>query len=228
VSDSDETPPRPERTPAPRAARPRGGRDDDLVGPRRGAAAAPPDEELVGRRRRKPAADAGTRTRGTAPSAARAGRPRPSAEAEGDERPRRSRGVAGPAKRRRRPADEGELGEVLQGLVRDIPAFIKLLVRLARDRRVSRLDKAIVLAALAYMVTPEDLIPDSVAPYVGQVEDVFFLGLALSRLLNNAGIEVLLEHWEGDERTLEAALALLDRAGALLPQPVRSLLGGHA
>ncbi|HEU0015324.1 MAG TPA: hypothetical protein VFQ45_16670, partial [Longimicrobium sp.] len=63
VSDSDQTPPRPERTPESRAARPPRPRaaagDDDLVGPRRGAAAPPADEELVGPRRRRGAAPAG-------------------------------------------------------------------------------------------------------------------------------------------------------------------------
>jgi uncharacterized membrane protein YkvA (DUF1232 family) len=125
---------------------------------------------------------------------------------------------------RRRPAVEtdGER-ETLKGLVRELPAFVKLLLRLARDPRVSRLDKGIVLAAVAYVVAPIDVIPD--IPFVGQIDDVVLVALAINRLLNNAGVDVLLDHWDGDPATLERALDLLDRVDSYIPAPVRSLLG---
>ncbi len=110
-------------------------------------------------------------------------------------------------------------------MVRDVPAFLKLLGRLARDPRVSKVDKAIVAATLVYLVSPIDLVPDWVVPVVGQVEDLALLALALSRLVNNAGIDVLLDHWDGDPGSLHAALDALDGAAALLPAPIRSLLG---
>jgi uncharacterized membrane protein YkvA (DUF1232 family) len=117
----------------------------------------------------------------------------------------------------------GGRGDTMRQLLRDLPSFAKLLGRLAVDPRVSRLDKAIVLAALGYMLMPVDLLPD--LPVIGQVDDVYLIALALDRLLNNAGIDVLLDHWDGDPESLEAALAALDRAGSFLPAGIRSLLG---
>lgn len=114
-------------------------------------------------------------------------------------------------------------GDTMRQVLRDLPNFAKLLGRLATDPRVSKLDKAIVVAAVGYMLLPVDLLPD--IPVIGQVDDVFLLALALDRLLNNAGIDVLLDHWDGDEESLEAGLAALDRAGSFLPPAVRSLLG---
>jgi uncharacterized membrane protein YkvA (DUF1232 family) len=141
---------------------------------------------------------------------------------EGDGRDER---VPFPRPRLRRRPRSGAVGEVevIKGLVRDIPAFLKLLARLARDGRVSAVDKGIVLAALAYAAAPRDLIPDSI-PVLGQLDDLFLLGLALDRLLNNAGIDLLLEHWEGDVGTLELALSALERVGSLLPDGIRLLL----
>jgi uncharacterized membrane protein YkvA (DUF1232 family) len=133
-----------------------------------------------------------------------------------------------PAPRLRRGTRESVPGlnrETLVRLVRDIPAFIKLLARLMRDPRVSRLDRVIVGAVLAYFVSPVDLVPDLVFPVLGQVDDIYFLALALSRLVNNAGTEVLLEHWDGEESSLELLLSGLDRASAILPAPARGLLG---
>lgn len=124
---------------------------------------------------------------------------------------------------RRRGRKELRDRELMKQLIRDIPSFVRLLGRLARDPRVSKVDKAIVVATLGYIVLPADFIPD-VIPFLGQVDDLYLLALALDRLLNNAGIDLLLEHWDGDEGILEAALLALDKAGSFLPDRLRSLL----
>jgi uncharacterized membrane protein YkvA (DUF1232 family) len=190
---------------------PRGGPadDDELVGPRRGGAPASWAEEedaedLVGRRR------VGQGARRSILD---------DDDEDGAPPVRRSRGGRG-------RGDDRERASVL-GMVRDIPRYLKLLARLARDPRVSKVDKAIVAAVLVYLVSPVDLVPDWVVPVVGQIEDIYLLALALSRLVNNAGMEVLLDHWDGDPAALEAVVGLLDRAGALLPGPVRAVLGGR-
>lgn len=124
---------------------------------------------------------------------------------------------------RRRGKKELRDRELMKQLVRDIPSFVKLLGRLARDPRVSKVDKVIVLATIGYIVMPADFVPD-VIPFLGQVDDLYLLALALDRLLNNAGIDLLLEHWEGDEGSLEAALLALDKAGSFLPDQLRALV----
>lgn len=149
----------------------------------------------------------------------------PLAEQDHDGEPAAAAGrIPAPRLRRgNRPAESADR-ESLTGLIRDIPSFLKLLGRLARDPRVSAVDKGIVVATLAYLVTPFDLIPDFI-PFLGQADDIYLLALALDRLLNNAGVEVLLDHWDGEVSSLEAAIAALDKAGSFLPDRVRSLLG---
>jgi uncharacterized membrane protein YkvA (DUF1232 family) len=124
---------------------------------------------------------------------------------------------------RRRARGDGRDRETLKGLIRDIPNFIRLLGGLARDPRVSSVDKAIVVATIGYVLMPFDLIPDFL-PFLGQIDDLYLLALALDRLLNNAGIDLLLEHWNGDVASLETAIAALDKAGSFLPEQIRSLL----
>ena len=127
-----------------------------------------------------------------------------------------------PRLRRRGRTDVRDKTAVMR-LVRDIPAFLKLLGRLARDPRVSKMDKAIVVATIGYIVMPMDFIPDFL-PFIGQVDDLYLLALALDRLLNNAGIDLLLEHWDGDVESLETAIAALDKAGSFLPSQLRALV----
>jgi uncharacterized membrane protein YkvA (DUF1232 family) len=130
--------------------------------------------------------------------------------------PRLRRGVSAA----RTESDRSEVGK----LIREIPNFLKLLYRLMRDARVAAVDKAIVAAAIGYVLLPMDLIPDFI-PFLGQVDDLYLLALVLDRLFNRAGPELLMEHWEGQVGTLERVISGLDRAGALLPDRVRELLG---
>lgn len=117
--------------------------------------------------------------------------------------------------------------ETMMTLVRDLPHFGRLVMRLARDPRVSKIDKALVVAALAYTAVPADAIPDFI-PFLGQLDDVVVVGVALARLVNNCGVELILEHWDGDEASLEAALAVVERSSNLLPDPLKGVLLGTA
>ena len=89
----------------------------------------------------------------------------------------------------------------LVNTMREIPHYLRLLGGLFTDRRVPVLDKVLVGAAIAYVVSPFDLIPDAV-PFLGQVDDVFLITTALQRLIKNAGRHVLLDHWRGDRASL--------------------------
>lgn len=138
------------------------------------------------------------------------------------------RRLSGPPQAERRMGERREgARDALMHAVRDLPNFGKLLVRLARDPRVSGLDKALVVAALAYAAVPADYIPD-VIPFLGELDDFVLIALALGRLVNNAGPELLYEHWDGEPDSLDAALTVLHRASALIPGRLRSLLGQSA
>jgi uncharacterized membrane protein YkvA (DUF1232 family) len=128
-----------------------------------------------------------------------------------------------PRLRRSERREESGDRETLKMLIRDIPSFLKLLGRLYADSRVSKVDKALVVATIGYLVMPMDLIPDFI-PFLGQLDDLFLLALSLNRLLNNAGVDVLLDHWDGQASSLEVTLSALERAGAFLPDQIRDLL----
>jgi uncharacterized membrane protein YkvA (DUF1232 family) len=110
-----------------------------------------------------------------------------------------------------------------------LPKYVRLLGGLLGDRRVSILDKLLVGAAIAYIVAPLDVVPDFL-PFLGQVDDVYLLVLALQRLMRNAGSRVVHEYWEGDASDL-APINLhrvLSAAAFFLPGRVRRRLRGLA
>jgi uncharacterized membrane protein YkvA (DUF1232 family) len=111
------------------------------------------------------------------------------------------------------------------GAIWHLPSYIRMLFGVMRDARVSRLDRLLVIGALAYVISPLDFIPD-VIPFFGQVDDVFFVMLAVQRLMDNAGDALLLDHWHGDPDDLSALTVsrVVGAAGFFLPAPLRRRL----
>jgi uncharacterized membrane protein YkvA (DUF1232 family) len=110
-------------------------------------------------------------------------------------------------------------------MLRQLPNLLKLIFRLLRDARVSRFDRALFATVIAYVLLPFDLLPDWLGVF-GMTDDLYLIGLSLSRLLQGAGPDLLLEHWEGSPRVLGYLLASVDRVGSKLPRTVRQLLQG--
>jgi uncharacterized membrane protein YkvA (DUF1232 family) len=110
-------------------------------------------------------------------------------------------------------------------LLRELPNLIKLLVRLLRDMRVSRLDRLLFGAVVFYVMLPADLLPDFLG-FLGLTDDLYLIGLALNRLFARAGADILLEHWDGNPRALGYLIEGVEEVGALLPARIRSALRG--
>ncbi len=109
--------------------------------------------------------------------------------------------------------------------LRQIPSYLRLVIGLLGDSRVSKFDRFLVLAAGIYMVSPIDFIPDFI-PFLGEVDDLFVIVTALQRLVAHAGRNVLLDHWRGDPDELEDVnlARLVSAAGFFLPGRLRRRL----
>jgi uncharacterized membrane protein YkvA (DUF1232 family) len=109
--------------------------------------------------------------------------------------------------------------------MKELPNFLRLIGGLLTDVRVSTTDKLLVGGAIGYVFLPMDLVPDFI-PFIGEIDDVFLLVLALQRLIANADREVVLEHWMGDPRQLRSLdlERVLVAAAFFLPRRVRRRL----
>jgi uncharacterized membrane protein YkvA (DUF1232 family) len=116
-------------------------------------------------------------------------------------------------------------GRSIVSTMKELPNFLRLLGGLLADRRVSNTDKLLVAGAFGYVLLPIDLVPDFI-PFLGEVDDLFLLVLALQRLIANAGRAVIEDHWMGDPgqlRSLDIERVLV-AAAFFLPRRVRRRL----
>ncbi|HUH16576.1 MAG TPA: DUF1232 domain-containing protein [Methylomirabilota bacterium] len=81
----------------------------------------------------------------------------------------------------------------LARLVIKLPTYARLVWGILRDPRTPLGLKAILAAALAYVVMPVDLIPDAI-PILGQADDLTVLLLVLDLFIQNAPADVRAEH----------------------------------
>lgn len=110
-------------------------------------------------------------------------------------------------------AAERALGDPIAALafVKDVALLLKDCVI---DARVPRRDKWVLVAVGGYLVSPLDLISDSV-PVLGQLDDLGIALWGLRRLLHAAGPTVITDLWRGDDD----GLALVLSAAGMHRQP---------
>lgn len=113
--------------------------------------------------------------------------------------------------------DRDKAKEFLKEFISYIPNFLKLMYNLVKDPRVSTADKAILAAAIAYVFSPLDLIPDAI-PFLGQVDDIYVIAIALQRLINSAGPEIVREYWDGKMEVFDSLQRAVESALFFLPQ----------
>lgn len=106
-----------------------------------------------------------------------------------------------------------------------VPRLVKLIVRLMRDPRVPPRSKAVLVLVVGYLASPIDVIPDMI-PGVGQLDDLVIAVFALDYMINKVPVEILKEHWDGDEDVLELIREIAEIAGSLVPRWLTRLLPG--
>ena len=102
---------------------------------------------------------------------------------------------------------EGGSSAQMRSLIRDValflPNLLKLLGRLLKDPRVPRRSKVLVGGLMVYLASPIDFVPDFIP------------------VIDRAGEDVVLEHWDGPQDLLDLVRSVLETAGSMVPSPVR-------
>ena len=132
-----------------------------------------------------------------------------------------SRSIDMPAKITRR--EKTQLKGRMRNFLMFLPNMVMLLGRLLKDARVPAAEKALFLAAIVYVISPLDFIPD-VFPFIGQVDDLYVVALTLLRLVNRTDATVVREHWTGGGDIVSLSDSIASIAPMILPKRVSRVL----
>lgn len=119
--------------------------------------------------------------------------------------------------------EKAQVKDRMRSFLMFLPNMVKLLGRMLKDSRVPAAEKALFLAAIVYVVSPLDFIPD-VFPFIGQVDDIYVVALTLLRLINRTDASVVREHWSGGGDIVSLADTIAGIAPKFLPKRIARVL----
>ena len=92
------------------------------------------------------------------------------------------------------------------------PDLFHLLWKLSADPDVPGKDKIKLAAAIAYFISPIDLIPEAIVGPIGYLDDIVLAAHVLNGIVNHTDPEVLRRHWCGDDDVLDVIRRILATA----------------
>ena len=119
--------------------------------------------------------------------------------------------------------EKSELKGRLSSFLMFLPNMVMLLGRLLKDARVPVAEKALFAAAIVYVISPLDFIPD-VFPFIGQVDDLYVVALVILRLVNRSDESVVRQHWSGGGDIVALSDSIANIAPKFLPKRIARVL----
>lgn len=96
------------------------------------------------------------------------------------------------------------------------PDFFHLLCKLTVDKDIPRGEKAKLALAVAYFISPIDLLPEAFLGPVGYLDDVALAAYVLHSIVNKTDPEVVRRNWVGDGDVLELIQRVLEVSDDML------------
>ena len=90
----------------------------------------------------------------------------------------------------------------MKALLRALPDIVRTIGSLALDPVLPKAAKIALGAAVLYLLSPIDLIPDFI-PGLGLVDDVFVAAILVDGMLNYVNRGLVLKYWPGSPESLE-------------------------
>jgi len=96
------------------------------------------------------------------------------------------------------------------------PDMFHLVYRLATDAAVPFAHRARLAAALAYFMSPLDILPEVLLGPIGLLDDIALAAYVVHRLINDTNPAIVQRHWAGDTDLLDLIQRILKLTSAFL------------
>jgi uncharacterized membrane protein YkvA (DUF1232 family) len=100
------------------------------------------------------------------------------------------------------------------------PDIFHLLCKLSMDPDVPVRQKVKLGVAIAYFISPMDVVPELLVGPMGYMDDIALAAYVLNSIVNHVEPEIVKKHWAGDENILEIIKHILARTDKMLGKGV--------
>jgi uncharacterized membrane protein YkvA (DUF1232 family) len=102
---------------------------------------------------------------------------------------------------------EGEFSQIIV----QAPAFYRMMTKLLDDRALPRTMSTLVIAAIAYFILPEDIIPEEKFGPAGYVDDIYLCAFVANEVTKATGSpDILVRNWDGNVPVVALIREVLD------------------
>jgi uncharacterized membrane protein YkvA (DUF1232 family) len=108
----------------------------------------------------------------------------------------------------------------VRALLRALPAVIRTISSLAADPVLPKAAKIALAAAVLYLVSPVDVIPDFI-PVIGYLDDLFVAAIIVDGMLNFVDRGLVLKYWPASPELLERIARSARVLAAWVPQRLK-------
>jgi len=107
------------------------------------------------------------------------------------------------------------------------PDLFHVLCKVVADKDTSPGDRAKIAGAIAYFISPIDLLPEAILGPIGYADDIALAAYVLNHVVNKSGPEIVQRHWAGDEDVLKVISRILEVADQMIGSGLwKKLRGG--
>jgi uncharacterized membrane protein YkvA (DUF1232 family) len=106
-------------------------------------------------------------------------------------------------------------------LIRALPNLVRLIARLVLDPLLPRTAKVALGAALLYLASPVDLVPDFI-PLVGYLDDLLLAAVLVDGVLNWVDRALVLRYWPGSPDSLERVARVAHMLAVWVPRRLKA------
>lgn len=96
------------------------------------------------------------------------------------------------------------------------PDLFHLLTKLTVDKDIPESKKVKLYAAIAYFISPIDLIPEAIFGPVGYLDDIALSAYVLNDIINNVDPKIVSRNWAGDKDILALVKTIIANANNFL------------
>ncbi|MCB2208433.1 MAG: DUF1232 domain-containing protein [Bacteroidetes bacterium] len=96
------------------------------------------------------------------------------------------------------------------------PDFFYLLIKLATDKEVPSHEKAKLILAIAYFISPLDILPEAFLGPLGYLDDLALSAFVLNGIINQVSPEIVQKYWAGDGDVLLQIKGVLAKADEMI------------
>lgn len=106
-------------------------------------------------------------------------------------------------------------------LLRALPDIVRLIARLAADPVLPTSAKIALVAAVAYLASPIDIVPDFI-PFLGYLDDIVLAAVLVDGILNHVDRGLVLKYWPGTPESLDRVARVAGALAAWVPRRLKT------